>query len=262
MIVRRRVARSLLGRRNRIAEQDGEDFVVAQVVLRFVECDEHERVFHEVGVAEERRQERAEKGSGGGDGGVVAVVCHVGRDEHPLRQLVARQIAVKHCEVFYLGQAVGVGGYGVVAHERAACSQLLTPTLSTVCALRVRSRSMCVLVLSDIVIRAGLLVDVVALEATVRHILLVQTPADFLRLEHINNGLRGRANAGETVTGYAMGATADGCDVVWLGWVRNGQVVRERDSLTGDPCEVRCQPSVVASNAEVDKSLRSPAALE
>ncbi len=69
---------------------------------------------------------------------------------------------------------------------------------------------------ADIVARAGLLVDIVALEAGVRLVLAIDAPAHTLGLQKIDDGLGGRANAAEAVVGDAKGAGANRSDIVGL----------------------------------------------
>jgi hypothetical protein len=71
-------------------------------------------------------------------------------------------------------------------------------------------------VLPDIVVRLGLLVDPVALETAIRHVLLVQAPADTLGLKQVHDSLDAGPDALEAIVGYAIGATSSGCYVVGL----------------------------------------------
>lgn len=59
----------------------------------------------------------------------MAIICHVGRDEHPLWESIGVEIAVEHCEVFAFCGAVDVGCYGVVAHEGTSYVSRFTQNL-------------------------------------------------------------------------------------------------------------------------------------
>ena len=71
-----------------VAEEDAHDPVLLGIRLRLVEGEEHKRVVHEIGIDQERREEVLGPEAGDCDGGIVAVICHVGSDEHPLGKLV------------------------------------------------------------------------------------------------------------------------------------------------------------------------------
>ena len=69
------------------AQKDREDAVVLSVRLRLVECEEQESaVGDEASVIEERHKPELKPVRAEVHGGVVAIVDHVGSDEHPLRQ--------------------------------------------------------------------------------------------------------------------------------------------------------------------------------
>jgi hypothetical protein len=71
-------------------------------------------------------------------------------------------------------------------------------------------------VLADIVVGLGLLVLPVCFEARVRHVLLVQAPADAFRIQKVNNGLDTRPDATEAVVGDSPCATTSRSNVVGL----------------------------------------------
>ena len=70
---------------NGTSEQHGEDAVVDGVRLGFVEGEEDQStVVVEIGIVEQREEPIFDPAGCEVDGGVVAVVDHVGRHEHPL----------------------------------------------------------------------------------------------------------------------------------------------------------------------------------
>lgn len=117
--IERRVCSAVEGSGDGVAEEHGVDFIRLGVCFVFVEGDEDEGVLHKFFVGEERGEEAVEPGTGDGDVGVVAVVGHVGGDEHPLRELVGREVGVELGEVFDDGQPVLALGDGVVDDEGA-----------------------------------------------------------------------------------------------------------------------------------------------
>lgn len=108
---------------------------------------------------------------------------HVRSDEHPLGQLVVVQVFIEHGEVLGLGKTVGIRCNRVVAHQWA-WKQFVSDFCSGV--MMVWGD---LLVLAHVVICTSLLVGIVCLEARIRHILLIQTPADASILQEINNCL-------------------------------------------------------------------------
>lgn len=146
-----------------IAEENAEDLVLDGVGFVFVEGDEDEGVLHEMGVVEQGFEEGPEPLTGDGDGGVVAVGGHVGGDEHPLGELIGLEVFVEEGDVFDVGESFGFGDDGVVENLGV--------------------------VLADVVVgTVDLVYPVESLVTCVGHIFLVQTPADALVLEQINNG--------------------------------------------------------------------------
>lgn len=69
----------------------------------------------------------------------------------------------------------------------------------------------------DVVIGPGLLVDPVALKTAVRHVLLVDAPADALGIEQVYDGLDAGRNTSEPVASDAVGVSSRGGNVVRLG---------------------------------------------
>ena len=105
----------------------------------------------------------------------MTVGCHVGGDEHPLGELIIFEILIEQGRVLDLGKTVWCVADRVVEDLGV--------------------------VLAHIVVCSSLLVDPgESLIARVRHILLVQTPANSLVLEEINNGGDVCWNLGEWVT--------------------------------------------------------------
>lgn len=76
--------------------------------------------------------------------------------------------------------------------------------------------------LPDVIVGLRLLVDPVALEPGVWHVLLVDTPADTLGLEKVDDGLCARTDPLEAVIGDPVGVGSSGRDIVRL-------VVRDPD---------------------------------
>lgn len=188
------------------AQEQGVHSILQKVVFGLVKRQYDESlVCVEVLVGEERVQERPCPITGGCDIRVVAVVGHVGGNEHPLGQCVGRKVAVEQGKVLGLGEAVRIPGHRVIAHERV--------------------------VLADVVVGARLLVHIVALKARVRHIFLVQAPADVSKLEQVDNRLDISTDAGRVVEKDAMSAGACCSDIVWLRRVRNGEVLVEYDTF-------------------------------
>ena len=144
---------------------------------------------------------------------------HVRCDEQPLRQLAFSQVLVEHGSILV--------GHGNVL--------LVGQTLG---------RSVCVeddrrVVLPHVVVGLGLLVDVaLALEAGVRHVLLVSRPGNALVLEQVDK----RGNVGidslEVVVVTAEGVTANGSNVVGHGRVGHAEHVGDADALGCQPLKV------------------------
>jgi len=142
----------------------------------------------------------------------MSVVGHVGRDEHPLRELVCREVVVKHGEVLALGEAVGVRGHRVVRHQRV--------------------------VLAHVVVGAGRVLPV-GFESAVGRVLLVDAPGDGGGLEAVDDGGHRGRDAAEAVVGDGEGGRANRRDVVGLRGVRDGEVVGVADTEAGEVGEVR-----------------------
>ena len=85
----------------------------------------------------------------------MTIRSHVGRNEHPLGELILLQILLEHGQVLDACQAVGVVSNRIVENGRV--------------------------VLPDIVVGASLLIDPCkAFESGVRHVFLVLSPANAL----------------------------------------------------------------------------------
>lgn len=88
--------------------------------------------------------------------------------------------------------------------------------------------------LANVIVLAVLLVDVgLALEAAVRHILLVVAPRDAFILEQVDDGRYIVGYLGEVVVLHPEVVAADGRDVVGLRRVRERVVVGESDAMLG-----------------------------
>jgi len=175
---------------NGITEQDGHDTVRLGVGVVLVEGDQNQGALHEVGVLQERSQPALEKLASDGDGAVVGIISHVGRNERPLRKGVGCEILLEPCEVLddteTLRAVVGLIDDGWV-------------------------------VLADVIIRVrGLVEPRVALEASVWHIFLVFTPRDPTSLEEVDNSADVLRNGVEVVVVHAEVVTTDTGDVVGL----------------------------------------------
>jgi hypothetical protein len=91
-----------------VTEQCAPDLVRNVVCLVLVERQQDEGVLQELLVAEEWGQEFLRPCSGESDVGVVAVVGHVGRDPHPLGQLVGFEVLVELGKVLDVGDTARV----------------------------------------------------------------------------------------------------------------------------------------------------------
>ncbi len=69
----------------------------------------------------------------------------------------------------------------------------------------------------DVVIGFRFLVDPVTLEATVRHVFLVDAPANALRFQQVHDGLDAGTDPCESVVGDSVGISSRGSNIVWLG---------------------------------------------
>ena len=72
------------------------------------------------------------------------------------------------------------------------------------------------LVLAHVVICTGLLVGIICLKARVRHILLIQTPADARVLQEINDSLGARRDVVRIVISDPEGVTTNSSHIVRL----------------------------------------------
>jgi hypothetical protein len=150
---------------------------------------------------------------------ILGASYHVRSDKHPLRKFALGQILVEHRSILV--------GHGNVL--------LVGQTLG---------RSVCVeddrrVVLPHVVVGLGLLVHItLALEARVRHVLLVSRPRDALVLEQVDE----RGNVGidslEVVVVTTEGVTADGSNVVGHGRMGHAEHVGNADALGCQPLKV------------------------
>lgn len=214
-----------------VAKEDGVDFVLLAVCFVFVESEEDEGIVHEVFVRQERREEAVRPGAGDGDGRVVAVVGHVGGDEHPLRELVCGEVGVELSEVLDDGEAVLALRDGVVDDERARCPLVADQTRRT-CGVRG------VLVFSDIVGLALRIQPLGPFVTRIWQVFLIFTPADAFFLQKVDEGGDIRGDLPEGVVVHAEIIAADRRDVVRLAWVCDGEVVGQGDTLSLEFLEV------------------------
>lgn len=75
---------------------------------------------------------------------------------------------------------------------------------------------MSVLVLANIVIGSILLIHIGPLKTRIRHILLVEAPANSTSFEEIDDGLRIGVDSPETVVYDVVGAGTASYHIVWL----------------------------------------------
>lgn len=102
------------------------------------------------------------------------------------------------------------------------------------------------MVLADVVVRLGVLIDVaLALETGVRHVLLVSAPGDALVVKQVNNGRDVRRYLLEVVVVTTKSVTTNGGDVVGHRRVCHAEVVVDADTLRCKPLQVWVAKSVV-----------------
>ena len=95
------------------------------------------------------------------------------------------------------------------------------------------------LVFPDVIVRSGLLIDIVAFESAVGRIFLVLTPAYSLGFKEVDDRFARGADTGEAVASDSVSRSTDSCNIIGLGRMSDGEVVRQSDSLGGNPSEVR-----------------------
>ena len=211
--------------RDSVTEEHTEDVVGDGVGVVLVEGQQDQGLGSvEVGVGQERLEKAGGPGTGSGDRGVVAVVGHVGSDEHPLGKSVGFQILVERSEVLDGAETLGVVGDGVVQNSRV--------------------------VLADVVI-GGLVVDdgsvAEALESSVRHVLLVLTVRDTLGVEQIVDAADTAIDVAQSIAIETEVVTSVAGHVIWLTRVGNTEQAVERDTL----CSEVLQVWVTSSGREV-----------
>lgn len=191
---------------HRAADEEAVDAVYVGVVPALVEGEQDQGVFHEVFIIQQLGEEAASPGACEGDIGVVAVVGHVGGDEHVLRKFVVVEVIVEHVEVLNAAAPVVVVGDRVEEDQRV--------------------------VFADVVIRAGLGVFL-PLESGRRHALHVLAPGDVLGVEQVGDGRDVCGDGVDVVVVHAEGVAAGGGAVVWFGWVGDGPVVVQQKAFLG-----------------------------
>ena len=195
-----------------VAKEDPDDPVLLGIGVVFIEGEHDQGVLHELLVVQEGFKEGLGPCTSNGDGAVVAIRGHVWSDEHPLRKSILAEFLVEESQVLDLVQAAGLFCDRVVENWRV--------------------------VLANVVVGTGLLVAVVeALEAGVRHVLLVGTPRDALGLQQIYNGGDVGWDGGHVVMVDAVVVSRDGGGIVGHGGMGDGKVIRKGDSLGGQPGE-------------------------
>ena len=225
MVVEGVIRSALEARRDDIGttDQNGKDLVLLSVCLGLVEGQQQQGAVHKGGVVEERCEPVPLPNRSKGDVGVVAIIGHVGCDERPLGQGIGFEIVLEVVEVLDQGQTGSIGNHTLKQNERV--------------------------VLAHVHVGKGLLVGVVeALEARIRHTLLVLGPRDALGVEQINNGGDVGREEVEIIIVHAEVVTGGGSAVVWLGRMGCGEVVSQGDALGGQVLLVW----VAGSSAVVD----------
>ena len=95
------------------------------------------------------------------------------------------------------------------------------------------------LMLSDVVVRASLLVHIISLKPRIRHVFTVHAPAHSGGLQEVDNGLHFLVDPKVPVGPNPVPCPTYTGDIVWLTGMRDGLVIGERDSLAGYPLK-RC----------------------
>lgn len=195
-----------------ITKENADNAVLLGVGVVFVEGEHDEGVLHEFLVVQEGLEKGFGPGTGNGHGAVVAIRGHVRSDEHPLRKSIVTELFVEKSQVLNLAQAAGLLCDRVVENWRV--------------------------VLANVVVGTGLLVAVIeALEAGVRHVLLVGAPRDALGLQQIHNGRDVGRDGDHVVMVDTVVVSRDCGSIVGHGGMGDGKVVGQGDALLGQPCE-------------------------
>ena len=95
------------------------------------------------------------------------------------------------------------------------------------------------LVFADIIVRSGLLIDIVAFKSAIGRVFLVLTPAYALSFKEVDDRLARRADTSEAIAGDSVSRSANSGYIIGLRGMSDGEVVRQSDSLGGNPSEVR-----------------------
>lgn len=204
--------------------QKGVDGVGVGVVVTLIKGEHDKGVLHEVLVLEEVSEEVVRPGTAERDVSVVAVVGHVGGDERVLGETLVVKIIVEAGEVLDLAQTSSVIGHRVVDDEGV--------------------------VLAHVVIGAGLGVTE-TLVTSVRETFLVLAPGDLAGVEKVGNGRDIVGNLPPGVVVHSEVVTTSSGDVVGLGWVSNGPVVVQEDTVLLQLVQMRLD----LSGGQVLKSL-------
>ena len=106
-------------------DQNAEDVVVLGVGFILVKSQEQQGTIHEVGVIEQWCQPVAHPGGGKGDVGVVTIISHIGSNESPLRQGLARDITVEAGEVLDKRKAGCIGSNAIEENERIVLADVV-----------------------------------------------------------------------------------------------------------------------------------------
>lgn len=198
--------------RNGVTEEDTEDVVGDGVGVVLIEGQQDQGLGAvEVGVRQERLEEACGPSAGSGDGGVVAVIGHVGSDEHPLGKSVGLQVLVEGGEVLDRAETLGVVGDGVVQDSGVVLADV---------------------VVGSLVIDDGGVAE--ALESGVRHVLLVLPVRDTLGVEQIVDAADTAINVAQSIAIETEVITTVTCHVVRFTGVSNTKQAVEGETLCSE----------------------------
>lgn len=184
--------------------QEGVDGVGVGVVATFIEGEHDKGVLHEVLVLEKVSEEVVRPGTAESDVGVVAVIGHVGSDERVLGETLVVKIIVEAGEVLDLTETSSVIGHRVEDDEGVVLAHVVVGTRFRVAE---------------------------TLVAGVWKTFLVLAPGDLAGIEKVGNGSDIVRNLPKVVVVHSEVVTAGSGDVVGLGWVSNGPVVVQEDTI-------------------------------
>lgn len=143
--------------------------------------------------------------------GILTIACHVGCNEHPLRQLVLVHVLLEHGQRLRLGQSVRLLRYRIVQHGWVMLAD--------------------VHVGSSFRVRVGF-----SLEANRRHVFLVLAPAHTFVFEEVYQCGYVGGNRNHVVVVDAIVVTRYRCGVVGHRGVGYSKVVRKADAFLCEPC--------------------------